>query len=55
MITIIIMFPINLADQEFGLVYLHTNQAEMRASADRLFDRFRLPNMPFGIDGTHIP
>ena len=31
------------------------NQAEMRASADRLFDRFRVPDMPFGIDGTHVP
>ena len=31
------------------------NQAEMRSSADRLFDRFRVPDMPFGIDGTHVP
>ena len=31
------------------------NRAEMREGADRLFDRFRLPDMPLGIDGTHIP
>ena len=31
------------------------NQAEMRESADRLFDRFGVPDMPLGIDGTHIP
>ena len=31
------------------------SHAEMRESANRLFDRFRVPDMPLGIDGTHIP
>ena len=43
-----------LAARSHHLIKL-PSQREMRESADRLYDRFQVPNMPLGIDGTHVP
>ena len=43
-----------IASRSHHLIKL-PDRAEMRRGADRLFDRFGLPDMPLGVDGTHVP